>query len=165
MARKEKFDAAWAESPEWKSKVEKVNSLKKAGYQESIIATILDAPPMEVIRIVEDEERTKALAKKNYEEKIPVMKEIVGMGLEAINKTLREIICDDDKRQKLLKDIGSIVAMKNLVKDLEMLVRLSEDKSTGNIAVAYKHDTQATIEHLKKIDPVFDYTEETIKSE
>lgn len=159
MARKKsKLDLAWTEKPEWKAKVHKVNTLKTAGFSEELIAAVSDVPGMEVRRIVEEEQATKALAKENYKNKLPMMKDIIGMGLDTLIKTMRELVSDDVRRQYVLSNVGEMVQMKNLVKDLEMLVRLEEGKSTENIAVGHSFQkTREAIIELKKVDPVFDY--------
>lgn len=155
--KKQKPESSWQESPDWKEKVNKVNVLKKAGFAEDLIASVIQVPPMEINRIIEDEERTRALATKNYEKKIPMMRDVIGLGLEALSRTMRDIIQDDEKRKELLQSVGDLVKMKDLIKDMELLVRLSENKSTNNLAIAAT--ARETIEAVKAIDPVFSYPE------
>lgn len=159
MPRKKKNESepSWQEGAAWQEKVKKVNIMMKAGYSEELIASVIEAPPMEIRRIIEDEQSTRALATKNYQEKIPKMKDIVGMGIELLTETMKELVQDDLKRQMLLQSVGDLVKMKDLIKDMELLVRLSENKSTNNLAIAAT--ARETIEAVKALDPVFSYPE------
>lgn len=155
--KKSKLDPAWQEKSDWQEKVKKVNVMKKAGYSEDLIANVIQVPTMEVTRIIEDEERTRALATENYKQKIPKMKDIIGYGIEMLTKSLHELVQDDAKRKELLATVGDLVKMKDLIKDMELLVRLSENKSTNNLAIAA--NARETIEAVKALDPVFSYPE------
>lgn len=155
--KKNKPEPSWQEGAEWQDKVRKVNIMMKAGYTEDLIASVIQAPPIEIRRIIEDEERTRDLATKNYKEKIPKMKDIIGMGIELLTETMKELVQDNSRRQELLQSVGDLVKMKDLIKDMELLVRLSQNQSTNNIAVA--QSAQEVIAAVKAIDPVFSYPE------
>lgn len=164
MARKpkEKLNLNWKASPEWQKKVDAVVALKKRGFGEEAIVAVAQVPGMEVRRILEDEEITKEIAVAGYEGQIDLMKDIIGMGLEALSQALKDIVTDGDVRRSVFKKVSDLAAMKNIVQDLSMLVRLQEDKSTENVHIhntrSYE-DTRLAIQQLKKSDPVFDYPE------
>lgn len=159
-----KLNPNWQQTPEWVEQVKKVKSLQEKGYDEKFIATVTDYPAIEIKRICEDENIAKARAKENYVQKIPIMKEIIGMGLEGIREFLKELILDSDKRREAIKTVAQANTLKSLITDLEMLVRLEEGKTTANIAVAHGEansyqKTREAIQELKKVDKVFDYPE------
>ena len=159
---KGKSNPNWQETPEWVEQVKRVKSLQEKGFAEDMIATLTEYPAIQVKRICEDENIAKARAKENYLQKIPIMKEIIGMGLEGIREFLKELILDPDKRKEAIKTVAQANTLKTLISDLEMLVRLEEGKSTANLAVQQNHNFQQTreaIQNLRKLDPVFDYPE------
>lgn len=158
--KSKKPEPNWQQKPEWLEQVKKVKSLQEKGYDEKFIANVTDYPPIEIKRICEDEQIAQARAKENYLQKIPIMKEIIGMGLEGIREFLKELILDPEKRTEAIKTVAQANTLKSLITDLEMLVRLEEGKSTANLAVNQNHSFQQTreaIQQLRKIDPVFDY--------
>ncbi len=162
--KERKLDSSWQQTPEWIEQVRKVKDLQEQGYDEKFIAIATDYPAIEIKRICEDENIAKARAQENYLQKIPMMKEIIGMGLEGIREFLKELILDGDKRREAIKTVAQANTLKSLITDLEMLVRLEEGKTTANIAVAHGdintyQKTREAIQELKKVDKVFDYPE------
>lgn len=157
--KKQKLDLNWQERPEWRRKVEAVAALKKRGFTEDAITHIAEVPAMEVTRIIEDETTAREIARENYQNQVPLMKDIIGMGLEALGRCLKEIVTDDGVRREVLARVSDMTAMKNIIQDLSMLVRLEEGKSTQNVAVSQRsyQETRIAIQELKRMDPVFEY--------
>lgn len=134
--------------------------LKTKGFEEHQIANLTSIPPMEISRIFNDEKVAAAIAKENYEKKIPIMKDVVGMGLEVIKNCLIEMM-DPEIRKGMVKNVKDLATLQGVVQDLSMLLRLEEGKSTENISISKRsyQETRFAIQELKKIDPVFDYPE------
>lgn len=164
VKKQKKPEINFQERAEWLEKVERVKILQAQGMSYDVITTVTEYPMTEVKRICEDEVIAKAKAEANYISKLPVMKEIIGMGLEQIREFLKELMTDSLKRAFVLNNVTQVAALKNLVVDLEMLVRLTEDKTTQNIGVAHGNvnnyqKTREAVQELKKMDGVFDWPE------
>lgn len=161
---KPKVELNWQEKPEWRRKVDVVTNLKAKGFTEDAIANLSDVPAIEIKRIIEDEETTRAIAKKNYGNQIPMMKEIIGMGLEAMSRQIKDLLLDDGLRKMVLLRASDMAAFNRVIQDLSMLVRLEEGKTTQNIGVGIGvtksyEKTREAIQQLKEVDPVFTYPE------
>ena len=151
----------WENSPEWQKKVRLVLNFKGRGYNEQQIAIQTQITPMEVRRIYNDEAIAKAAALKAYNEMIPVIRETVGLGLDAIREGLKEMTLDPEFRAKHLSRLSDFNMLTSIIEKLNGILRLEEDKSTVNVASnitrrSYQETRQA-IQELKKVDPVFDY--------
>lgn len=155
------LDPAWQQSPEWRKKVDTVNKLKCAGYGEEQIAAVTLYPPIEVRRIIEDDLEAQKYAKSNFDQQLPVMKDIVGMGLKAIQDALKELLIDPELRRRALGRICDVKDLTKIVVELNSLIRLDQGQSTQNIAVSRNNyqETRVILQELKKIDPVFSYPE------
>ena len=156
-----KTPADWENNPEWQRKIKLVLSFKSRGYDENQIAIQAGIPPMEVRRIYNDEAIVKAAALKAYNEMVPVIRETVGLGLDAIREGLKEMVLDPDFRAKHLSRLSDYNMLVTVVEKLNGILRLEEDKSTVNVASNITRrtyqETRQAIQELKKIDPVFDY--------
>jgi hypothetical protein len=152
-------DEKWQELPKWKQQAEKVLRLAQSGMSDEQIADLVQLKTFEVKRLVEDDHFGKSKAIENYKNKIPLMRNCVGLGLESLQAVLLEML-DPNYRAKMLQKMSDVDALKNVVKDINVLLRLEENKSTVNIASAQSYQkTRAVIEMLRKEDPIFDYPE------
>lgn len=156
-----KTPSDWENNPEWQKKIKLVMSFRSRGYDEQQIAMQTGITPMEVRRIYNDESIVKAAALKAYNEKIPVIRETVGLGLDAIRTALKDMMLDPEYREKHLGRLTDIRMLTTIIADLNNILRLEEDKSTANVASAITkrsyQETREAIQELKKKDPVFDY--------
>jgi len=147
----------WRETPEWQDQVRKVLKLKERGFDIEQTIEISQIEPMRVRRIIEEEEVNCAIAKKQWDEKIPVMRDIIGMGLNGIKECLKEM-ADPMVRKEMIRHIGDLKALTGIVEALNLLLRLEEGKSTQNVAVNRSYqDTRVVLQNLAKVDPVFSY--------
>lgn len=114
---------------------------------------------MEVNRIVEDETRSREVIRRTWEKKVPLMQDIVGMGLEMLRDTLKECVLDSEMRRQMIgNSVKDLAALTKVVGDLNLLLRLEEGKSTQNVAVNKSYqDTRHALQTLAKVDPVFSY--------
>ncbi|OQB10444.1 MAG: hypothetical protein BWY21_00365 [Parcubacteria group bacterium ADurb.Bin216] len=166
MGRKKKPEKAdvipstWSNTPEWKRKTKNILTLKAQGFEIDEIMAITETTAMEVRRVVEDEFIALTVARQNFQEKIPLIKEIIGVGLDVIRDELRALL-DPEVRAEKLKKITDVAAVSKLVSDLNTLLRLEQGQSTENIATSTKsyQETRHVIQELKRTDPVFDYPE------
>lgn len=102
----------------------------------------------------------KQIAEKTYEEKVPLLKEIVDLSLNAIRDRLQQLK-DPDMALLMIKDAKDLAAIGKLATDLNSLLRLELGKSTHNIeTVSHNYqETKIILQQLKNKDPVFDYPE------
>jgi len=158
--KKSKLDKNWELAPEWQKKVRTVMNLKEKGFDEQQIQMVTQFEPIEVRRIVQDEKVALATAKENFKSKIPVIKDIVGMGLDAIRETLKTLN-DPEVRTTMLANVRDLATLTRVVTDLNTLLRLEQGQSTENISsVSHSfQETRMVLQELKKKDPVFDYPE------
>jgi flagellin-specific chaperone FliS len=132
--------------------------MKENGYEESEICVVTDIPDYTVKRILEDEEENKEIIKANWENKVPVMREIISMGLDGIKEAFKEM-ADPDIRRAMIEKVSDLAALTKIVTDLNMLLRLEEGKSTQNIDMNRKsfQETRVVLQNLARVDPVFNY--------
>lgn len=150
----------WEQSPEWMEKINIVTKCQAMGYSPEQIAAVAKIPDMEVRRILEDEIVACRVAAKNFQEKIPVIKEILGLSLDGLRERLKDLV-DPEKRKELLPNMGAMAALTRILVDLNGLLRLEQGQSTENIATvssSYK-ETRIMLQDLRKVDPVFEYPE------
>ncbi len=162
---KKKDEPYWKDTPEWKRQVNAVLRLKEKGYDEQKIIAVSQFEPMVVRRIFEEEEVNRDLIKQNWEQKEPVMRDIVGMGLNGIKEALKEMV-DPEVRRHMVKSVKDLSDLTKVVESINMLLRLEEGKSTANISSKHTHtvkETRNVLQELSKIDPVFDYSGVTNK--
>lgn len=113
---------------------------------------------MEVSRIIEDEEINRDIIRATWEKKTPIMRDVVGMGLDLLRETLAEMTLDSGLRRDMLGGMRDIQALSKVIADLNLLLRLEEGKSTQNVAVNRSfQDTRHALQNLAKVDPVFSY--------
>lgn len=152
---KQKLDPFWEKRPEWLEKVDKVMKLTQKGFNQDQIIAITDIPQIEVRRIQEDENYIRDLVDRNNKEAVPLMERIRALGLEVLGEFMKELV-QPEVRSRLVKSVKDAIAVKVLVNDMTLLIRLEKDKSTQNIAVN-SNVTKQTIEYAAKVDPVFSY--------
>lgn len=112
---------------------------------------------MLVRKIIEDEEVNKTIIKRQWDEKVPIMRDIVGMGLNGIKECLKEM-ADPARRQEMIRHVADLKALTGIVESLNMLLRLEDGKSTQNVAVNRNYqETRVVLQDLSKVDPVFSY--------
>lgn len=139
--------------------------LKERGFEESDICSVTEIEDHVVKRIIEEDEANHILIRKHWEEKIPTMKNIIGMGLHGIEECLKEMQ-DPDVRKAMIQKMKDLAALTKIVTDLNMLLRLEEGKSTQNVAVKNSYDqTRVVLQNLAKVDPVFQYAIENGETE
>lgn len=148
----------WRRSPEWQKQVRQVLALKERGFSEHEICCITKIEDHgSVKRILEDDESCNLLMRKHWEEKIPTIRNIIGMSLHGVEETLKELQ-DPDVRKAMITNMRDLSLLTKIVTDLNMLLRLEEDKSTQNIAVNKSYaQTRGVLQDLAKVDPVFQY--------
>lgn len=95
-----------------------------------------------------------------FKNKIPLIKDIIGLSLTNIKEFLVELSQNDEKKGELkVRDIRELA---EVAKSLNELMRLEQGESTINIGmnVTHQHNHTVTMEALGKlaaIDPVFEY--------
>lgn len=148
----------WQQSTEWKRKIEVVLNLKERDYSLENIIKTTKYPEWEVRRIYEDEKSAIITAAEMLEMKLPVIKDILGMGLTALRARLVEIVGDPEELRKVLKTVQDMNALTKIIEVMNTLTRLEEGKSTQNTAIAHSYQaTREAIQELKKKDPIFEY--------
>lgn len=152
------------ETPEWRRAVNEVYRQSAKGRSEDQIVASTKLDVHLVKRILEDDTIADKHARRMYSDKIPTIEKIIGSSLHVLNKTMGEIATKETVRKKMIRNVKDLELLKNVVKDLNILLRLELDKSTENVAIQGKvshsyQETRAAIQELKKIDPVFDYPE------
>lgn len=153
-----KLDPDWEDKPEWRRKVDHVTRLKIAGYDVNTITTLTGYVPMEVNRIFEDDRVNRAIAKKNFEEAAPTIKDIIGLGLNALKATLEEMV-DENVRRKMIGNVRDLASLTKVIGDLNNFLRIDQGQSTMNLETHSKsfQETRHVFQELRKKDPVFDY--------
>jgi hypothetical protein len=157
---KSTINVNWQQTPEWQKKVSTVMRLKEKGYDENQIQMVTQFEPIEVRRICNDESIAVTTARENLKNKIPLIKDIVGMGLEAIKETLKTLQ-NPEVRANMLAKVSDVAALTKVITDLNTLLRLEQGQSTENISTVTRsyQETRMVLQELKKKDPVFDYPE------
>lgn len=148
----------WRETPEWQDQVHRVLKLKERGFDEQQTIEITQIAPMEVRKIIQEERVNGAIIKKQWEEKVPLMRDIVGMGLNGIRETLKEM-ADPAVRKEMIRHVADLKALTGIVESLNLLLRLEEGKSTQNVLTVNRsyQETRTVLQNLAKVDPVFSY--------
>ena len=157
MAKKQKLDPNWESKPAWRKTVEKVKKAEAAGLAIDQIIAVTALEPTVVRRIVEDERITEAQARENFKYKLPLVKEILGMGIEVIHQIVSEIVLDQSSRREFIPNAQAAKAFTAALADLNTLIRLEEGKATEiSASVQFNfQNTRAAFQDLKKSDPVF----------
>lgn len=91
------------------------------------------------------------IKKEVYQERIPLMKEVVGQCLEKVKVFLETFNP---------QDITEVKALESMATGFNNMLRLETGKSTSNIAMQHysasdAESLYAKLEELKKLDPVF----------
>ena len=105
------------------------------------------------------EELQNKIKQEVYEDKIPLLKDIVGMSLQQVKESLQELAKDPERKAKMsIRDIRDLAGVG---RELNDLLRLELGQSTENIAVktvTHSHQSMhVLLEDLRKMDPVFEY--------
>jgi len=145
--------------PEWQQQVDRVTRLRNKGYDLQQIVALTDLPHATARQIMMEEDHTRSLVKQQWDNKIPIMRDVITMGLNGLRETLKELE-EPDVRRGMLKSAQDLVALTKVVESLNMLLRLEEGKSTANVATSHTHTFQKTrevLQELSKVDPIFEY--------
>lgn len=110
----------------------------------------------EVHQIVRDENIAKLAAKKNFEERLPLIKEIVGLGLEQINRVFKDMSTDEVYRAVMITSAKDLTAITKVISDLNTLLRLDQGQSTEHVLTHTYQETRTILEDFRKRDVVFD---------
>lgn len=156
----------WQDAPDWKKQVNTVLACRERGLEEDQIIALTQYDPHAIRRIIEDETIAEERAKKNFAEKVPVIKDIVGMSLEVIRETLKEMCADPEFRRQMVENAKALTSLTGVIKDLNELLRLDQGQSTANVAMESRgyQETRIAIQNLKTLDPVFEYPMTTDES-
>lgn len=154
---------SWERTNEWHRTVDRVFAAKDRGQTEAQMAVKLRLDKSLVKRILEDDAIADERARRQFDEKMPTMQNIISLSLKTLNRSLQEISESDEMRSLMVRNMKDLVALKDLVKDLQTLTRLELGQSTQNIeqhvhAHTYQ-ETREIIQDLQKKDPVFTYPE------
>jgi hypothetical protein len=98
------------------------------------------------------------IQKEVYKDKIPLVKNIVGLSLRTINDYLQDL--EQDPISKAGLTIQDLKGLADIATQLNGLLRLEEGKSNLNISMGVEHSYKTTLQaldKLRKIDPVFEY--------
>ena len=153
------------DTPEWERNVSNVITLATKGYDVTQIALATKLSEVTVNNIINNRELKrvaknveKKIIKEVYKDKIPVLKDIVGLSLQALRESLMEL-GDPERRREVLSQAKDMSALAKLAADVNGLLRLELGESTHNIAaVTYNfQQTRHILQDLRKQDPVFDY--------
>lgn len=147
------------DTPEWKAQTEAIMKLQSKGYDTDTICTLTQIPHATIKRIIDEEDLTNQLIKKQWKEKVPLMRDVITMGLYGIRETLKQF-ADPQVREQMIQSPQDLVALTKVVESLNMLIRLEEGKSTANVATNHNHSFKQTKDmliELSKMDPVFEY--------
>lgn len=153
VPKRTKIDPFWESRPEWAKKVDLVMKLMARDFPQDQIIAITNIPELEVRRIMEEEDYVRDVVVKNAAESVPLMKRIRSMGLEVLNSFMKDLM-DPEVRSRLVNTVKDAVAVRSLISDMTMLIRLEEDKSTSNISME-THATKEIIHTLQNSDPIF----------
>lgn len=159
--RKKVEQINFQETSEWQHKISTIMKLKGKGYNEFQIADMTSFPEMEVRRIFQDENVAVQIAKDNIKNKLPVIKDIIGMGLDAIREALIDMTSNPEIRAQVLSTPSQIQSLTRTIESLNNIARLEQDLSTQNVSQRTHtyETTRVALQELKKLDPIFDYPE------
>ncbi len=153
----------------WEQKVEAVMKWKVVGASVEEIIAKTGLGEVIVQRILREKTVGKAvkdiktdIINAAFEEKVPVLKEIVGHSLHAIRESLKEL-ADPEVRKVMLSRMSDISSLANTLKGINELLRLELGQSTQNIDIKSQknsyQETRIVLQELSKKDPVFSYPE------
>lgn len=149
----------YRETPEWAMQVHQVLKLKERGFDDVQTVQITQIPHHTVKRIIEEEEVNSAIIKRQWGNKVPLMRDVVAMGLNGIHETMK-LMANPENRKLMIKSMNDLSTLTKIVESLNMLLRLEEGKSTANVSNKVTHtvnETRAILQELSKVDPVFEY--------
>lgn len=160
-AKKSLNSPKFRQTPEWRRQVKSVELLVQKGFDVDKICAITQLEHETVKRIIDEQEHNDEIIRKSWGEKVPVMRDIVGMSLNGLKETLKEL-SDPETRRQMIKSVGDMTALAKIIEGLNVLIRLETDQSTSNVAVVHKHkhtyqETRMVLQELAKTDPVFEY--------
>lgn len=90
-------------------------------------------------------------------DKVPILKEIVGTSLTAVQEYLVELGANKERLHSL--SVSEMKGLADVAKSLNELLRLELGQSTQNVQVVQYsfNEAKVMLEDLRKIDPVFEY--------
>lgn len=124
------------------------------------IMALTGVQPMHVRRIVEDDKIAIEVAKQNFQNKLPIIKDIIGMGLEGIHATLMEM-ANPEVRHRMITKMQDLTMLSRVMADLHTMLRLEQGQATEiNNSVSHSYnETRMVLKELREKDLVFDYPE------
>jgi len=159
----------WTNDPYWRQLVDQVTLAKKKGLTDEQVYMLVGADRQIVSQIIHAEEFADRKARKAFSEKVPLLQEIIGLSLNALHRTLKEMENDDELRKKMISKASDILTLVKATEGINTLLRLDLNQSTANVATRIEHnvrlsETKAVLDNMSKLDPVFSYPEITDKS-
>lgn len=97
-----------------------------------------------------------------YQDKLPIIKSIVGLSLQTIHDFVADL--KDDPIRKALLTVQEVKDLVTVATELNGLVRLEEGKAThkigieGTVEVNHNYTIEA-LQKLKQLDPIMEYPE------
>lgn len=150
---------------EIKERTTVVKRLQESGHTPDQIAAVTQFPQVQVNKICEDQKIALAHAKYNYEQKVPVLKNIYGLGLDALNERMQELL-DPDVRKKALAKFTDLKQLLDILERVHEMLNPVDKRNNINIqnnittptgeGDSYQK-TRETISALRSVDPVFEY--------
>lgn len=157
-----------ADNASWKNAVSMVMKCAVKDFTVDQTVALTEIDECVVRQIIKDEtvkrgvqEIKDKIKEEAFKEKIPIIKEIMGLSLYAILETMREVSEDPELRRTVLSSAKDITTMTQAATNLNNLLRLDLGQSTENILIKNHtiQETQGILQELKIKDPVFDYPE------
>lgn len=98
-------------------------------------------------------------------DKIPALKQIVGLSLHTVKEFLLELAQDKERIKNL--QVFEAKQLTTICTEVNQMLRLEVGESTQNVAVVNYtfEDTKKVLKDLKAIDPIFEYPEIRNESE
>lgn len=161
-ARFARKDAVWKRNAELVMEI----CLKEDGLSVAEIAQRANLSPTVVKAIVsraalrkEAEAKRKEITQAVMVEKVPLLKEIVGLSLTTVKEFLETLSKDEDRKADLT--VADVKGLATIGKELNEMLRLELGQATQNVQVVQYSYTEAKnlLDNLRKLDPVLEYPE------
>lgn len=107
--------------------------------------------------IIESKKFQSEVKEEVLKDKVPILKEIVGTSLTAVQEYLVELGTNKERLHSL--SVSEMKGLADVAKSLNELLRLELGQSTQNVQVVQYsfNEAKVMLEDLRKIDPVFEY--------
>lgn len=130
-----------------------------AGFDVEEIVKMTGIDNQRVAVIVKDESINNAVARQNFQNKVPLIKDIVGLGLDVMKDTLKALQ-DSKVRTRMIRRPSDLAALMSVINGLNIMLRLDQNQSTENTSTVNRtfQQTKVMLQELKTLDPVFGET-------